>query len=71
MKYVWIRRGYGCFVRCKNESKARRRAAYWKLRGYGDGGQEHPVIGLFGGPSPLPSLAHRVQLFPRLTGVLR
>lgn len=71
MKYVWIRRGYGCFVRCKNESKARRKAAYWKLRGQGDGGEAHPVIGLFTGSSPLPSQAARVQLFPRLDGVLR
>lgn len=68
MRYIWIRRGYGCFVRCKNEVKARRKAAYWKLRGQGDGGTCHPVIGLFTGRSPMPSQAEREVLFPRIIG---
>lgn len=66
MKYTWIRRGYGCFVRCKNESKARRKACYWLRREKGDGGEGHPVIGLFVGHCPLPSQAKRTQLFPRM-----
>lgn len=63
MTYIWIRRGYGCFVRCKNEVEARRRACAWKRHGWGDHGSQHPVIGLFIGRSPLPSQATREELF--------
>lgn len=61
--YIWIRRGYAGFVRCKNITEAKRRAAYWKLEGKGDGGALHPVIGLFVGSSKLPSQAVRVELY--------
>ena len=47
MKKIMIRRGYGAFVRCKNEVKARRKAAHWHRTGQGDRGAKHPVIGLF------------------------
>ena len=51
MKYVWIRRGYGCFVRCKSIAKAKLKARHWYVTGQGDKGGEnvkgHSVIGMF------------------------
>ena len=58
---TWIRRGYGVFVRCKNTTKAKRRAAHWKRTGQGDKGAHHPVIGLFTGRTI--TTAKREELF--------
>lgn len=44
---VWIRRGYGAYVQCKNEKKARDKARFWALYGGEMGGSAHPVIGMF------------------------
>jgi len=60
--YIWIRRGWGAFVRCKNERKARRLAKRWHEQG--GGGNDHPVIGLFVGRSKYPSENTRTQLYP-------
>ena len=57
---VWIRRGAGAFVRCPNESKARRRAKHWHRTGQGDQGLKHPVISMFVGGF---SKAHRTELY--------
>lgn len=67
MKYVWIRRGYGCFVRCKNVSKAKAKAKHWFEYGQGDKGGEkvkyHNVIGMFENNVPVPYGAKRTQLY--------
>ncbi len=59
---IWIRRGYGPFVRCKSEVAARQLAAHWHRSGQG-GGEGHPVIGLFVGTSKYPSQAVRTELY--------
>ena len=43
--FYLIRRGYGAFVPCKNELKARTKALAWY--NMDQGGNDHPVIGLF------------------------
>lgn len=67
MQYVWIRRGYGCFVRCKNFKKAKEKAAHWYTFGQGDKGGEkvegHEVIGLFTNKVNSPYQAERVELY--------
>lgn len=60
---VWIRRGYGAFVRCPNEVKARRRAAHWHRKDQGDK-QNHSVIGLFIGRTLYEANRNRRQLYP-------
>ena len=60
---VFIRRGYGAFVQCKNIAKARHRARHWHRTG--QGGSEHPVIGLFlKKPRQWMYEARRIQLYP-------
>ena len=58
---VWIRRGYGAFVPCQNEVKARRKAKTWHLMHQGDEAN-HPVIGLFKGRTLASTV--RTQLYP-------
>lgn len=65
MTYVHIRRGWGAFVRCANESKARKLAKRWHETGQGGTSERNnEVIGLFIGPNKLPSLNKRTQLYP-------
>lgn len=66
MIYIWIRRGWGAFVRCANEVKARRLAKYWHETGKGGDptAKDGTVIGLFIGPSKFPSENTRTQLYP-------
>ncbi len=59
---VWIRRGYGSFVRCANEVKARGLAKHWYRKGQGDT-EKHPVIGLFVGRGKYPHEATRTVLY--------
>ena len=59
--FVWIRRGYGAFVPCKNESKARAKASRWYS--WNEGGSDHPVIGLFYGKTKSLAHAERVELY--------
>ena len=67
MKYVWIRRGYGCFVRCKSIVKAKAKARHWHEMGHGDKGGEnvagHNVIGMFQNNVNTPYQAKRTQLY--------
>lgn len=67
MKHVWIRRGYGCFVRCKNMAKAKAKARHWKEMGQGDRGGEnvagHNVIGMFQNNVNTPYQAKRIELY--------
>lgn len=44
---IFLRRGYGAFVQCKNMSKAYDKAKHWKDNGLGDLGRCHPVISIF------------------------
>ena len=60
MTKYWIRRGVGAFVRVKNAAKGRARAKHWHRTGQGDGGAQHPVIGLFKNGH---SEAHRTELY--------
>jgi hypothetical protein len=68
MKYVWIRRGYGCFVRCKSVAKAIAKAEHWRVFRQGDKGGEnvagHDVIGLFTNTVNQLQGAKRKQLYP-------
>lgn len=67
MQYVWIRRGYGCFVRCKNVKKAKEKAEHWNEFGHGDKGGEngeyHNVIGMFVGKVNSVRWTERTELF--------
>lgn len=60
MSKVWIRRGYGAFVRIKNITKAKGLAKHWHRTGQGDNGVKHPVIGLFVDGH---TAAHRTELY--------
>lgn len=62
--YFWVRRGYGPFIACPSETKARRRAQRMD--------NEQPattntdtVIGLFVGTTKLPHEASYTKLYPR------
>lgn len=64
-KYVHIRRGWGAFVPCANEAKARKLAKHWETTGQGGKSpRDNEVIGMFIGPHKLPSLNTRTQLYP-------
>lgn len=61
--YFWVRRGYGPFIPCPSETKARRRAQRMN--------EEQPattntdtVIGLFVGTSKFPHEASYTKLYP-------
>ena len=62
---VWIRRGFGAFVRVKNRAKAWKRATHWWKTGQGDPGFQaagpHRVIGMFVNGF---NKEHRTQLYP-------
>jgi len=65
MTYIFIRRGWGAFVRCANEAKARKLARHWHETGQGGTSEkDNDVIGLFIGTSKFPSETTRTQLYP-------
>lgn len=63
---VHIRRGWGAFVRCKNEVAARRLAKYWHETGKGGDpkAKNGSVIGMFIGRDKVtPSANERTELY--------
>jgi hypothetical protein len=65
MMYYWIRRGYGAFVRVKNETKGRARAKHWHETNTGGDSSDayRHVIGLFKGTTKFPHEATREALY--------
>jgi hypothetical protein len=62
--FFWVRRGYGPFIPCPSEVKARRRAQRMNTD-FPASADTNTVIGLFVGTTRYPHQASYTKLYPR------